>query len=769
MENFGIDIGDHKTVLTGSSRNGRILIDELNKRTIQTQFQLSHPQRKFGNNVGGFKQQDMVERYRHFTNDQKLLTMYFCYLHRLILQNMDKQPVGFRPNVTISTRCTSLKAIDDVLMCARAADLNVVGVYDDLTCAAAHLSLKVKAHERFIMIDLGHAHSAIGSFTFVDGKMRARKIEQIEIGGGSFDERLFYHILEQCGLEKEQAKGDSGELRTSEKEQAKGDSGELRTLEKESVKSNGMYRGITVNRTNYRPCTYKETYKYLVLRETVIPKLKKYKMILSSTAVLEDTLEVGDDLYKIRINQDEYRAMIKDDIDRIGAFLRERIDEYIKDENHFCDYEGAIVEVVGGNSNNSFVREMLEQLRVKVRRSSDSHESVGFGAAIAGALPFYTTAMRVMDVLVGDVMLNGAVIFRDGALMEESVVVDRDGERVFWRLSRDAHEQDVAVEALEGSSSRDSSCDAHERNTRLSDQAPGGSSCSSRDAHEKNARSSVQAPTGSTLTFTHQGDVLLDEEIDTPFTAVLTRNKQLQIKGHNFETDCSHLLKLEEEFRQREIEIEQIGNLTNEYQLYLERLQNTMSKPIYYTLFTEDDLNNVCNLSMEFMYLPVCDTLKDEKKKIDEYNSKIDKFVTRMKDLMECKKKAVHDRIELSLKNLKGVKTCTPAVYKLQSRLNGNKDLLSRCTFDGDVEILNLERLDEEIVRMELEIEREVKEKEREKAEREEREKVAREKLRKAKEEKKGDDMTGNEADENKDEEQPLERNEKAKADEVVE
>lgn len=721
MENFGIDIGDHKTVLTGSSRNGRILIDELNKRTIPTWFQLSHPQRKFGNNVGGFKRQDMAERYRHFTGDQKLLTMYFCYLHRLILQNMDRQPVGFKPNVTIGTRCTSLKGISDVMMCARAADLNVVGVYDDLTCAAAHLSLKVKAHERFIMIDLGHAHSAIGCFTFVDGKVKARCIEQIEVGGGSFDERLLYHILEQCDLEKEEV----GQERRDE---------------------NGMYCGIAVNRTDYKPHKYKETYKYLVLRDTVILKLKKYKMILSNTPVLEDVLEVGDDLYEIRIDQNDYQDMIKEYIERIGTFIQERVEEYVKDRNYFCDYESAVVEVVGGNSNNSFVREMLDQLPVKVRRSCDSHESVGFGAAVAGALPFYTTTMRVMDALVGDIRLNGEVIFKNGDFMEKTVEVNREGDEIFWCMDRD-------------------DADEHE------------------DDEDKVLR--VRASAGSTFTFTHLDDILLDEAMNTPFTAVFTRNKQLQIKGHNFEADCSHLLKLEEEFRQREIEIEQIGNLTNEYQLYLEKLQEIMNKPIYYTLFTEDELSDVCNLSIEFMYLPVCDTLKDEKKKVGEYNDRIDKFVTRMKELMDCKKKAVHERIEASLKNLKEVKICTPAVYKLQSRLNGDKDLLSKCTFDGNVDILNLEKLDEDIVRMELEIEKEVKEREREKAEREERERIAKEKLRKAKEESgesaKNDKERSNESaesgnsgtDENKNEDkelksdvEPLNRGEKTRTNE---
>lgn len=804
MENFGIDIGDHKTVIAGSSRNGRIIPDDLQKRTIPTLLQLSTPNRKFGNHVAGMKRQDMLARHRHFLADQAVLTMYFCYLHRLIRQNVHGEGA---PMVTISTRHAGLADIEQMLMCARAAGLDVVGVYDELTCAAACLALKVKAHRMFVMADFGHSHTSIGLFTFRNNVLSAVDIERIDVGGGHFDERLFHHIMAQCDVETDdgqhadeavrsdgqhvgKAVRSDGEHVDSQARDSKGmadkqhmdkavrkETGSVQTGHADSQARDG--KGIAVDRTVRGGVRYKETYRYLSLRETVIPQLKKYKMILSNMPVVEDTLWIGDDCVTIRITQDDLRRIIADEMHTLEHFISRKMAEYPKD---------VVVEVVGGNSNSMFVKEMLERLGVHAGRSCDSHESVAVGAAVAGALQFYMTGVRVHDYLHADVLVNKEVLYRRGAIVEREVVVDRKEDRLCWTVGGHCSTgEQTSDEQTDGKASTDQcKCDgptdqsnqanqssrtsktgdeqSSQSNKTDSDQSSqssqsgktsGQSNQSNKTTTDQPDKDVVCMPYTDTFTFTCSDAVLLQARLSVPFTATLTRSKQLRISTYEHTEDVSHLRRAEDEYRQRELEIEQIGHSANEYQLFLERLQAVMNKPIFYALFTETETETVHTITSEFVYTPVADTLHEQQTIISTFDRRVQPYVQRMKELVECKRKAVLERIGKSEQGLKDVRVYTPGVYRLQARLNGLRSVVDACTYDGDVDVLNLDALDEEIVRMELSIEKERKEKEekerKEKEERERREKEERE--RREKEEKEGKDEDKDDKDKGKDKE----------------
>ncbi|KRH92400.1 Molecular chaperones HSP105/HSP110/SSE1, HSP70 superfamily, partial [Pseudoloma neurophilia] len=363
----------------GTSKGSRVIRDPTGKRTILSNIQLSTP-RKFGNDMTGFKYEDLVERYRHLlvdiTFDSKdksliedstlkiedsilkiedntlkekslsILTMYFSYLKRVIALNMDK-PIEidtFNPILHLSSKFTNLKEIETISEVARAVGFNLLTVYDDLTAAASFIVYKIKPYKNLLVIDLGHSQTGIGIFSLENGVLVTRDIKRIKIGGGAIDEKLLYHFLKQVkGLTMHNLNNSKG-LNNSEPQTLleqydhyKNNDYKCDHYKNNDYKCDSLesfinhkcnIKGHTVSSTHYRPVIYEQTHKFLVLREALIQKFQKIKTIIYNTNKITEYLEYFDEIIPVTITREEYIELVKEETDVIERFISENIQKY---------------------------------------------------------------------------------------------------------------------------------------------------------------------------------------------------------------------------------------------------------------------------------------------------------------------------------------------------------------------------------------------------------------------------------------------------------
>lgn len=791
MENFGIDIGDFKTVITGTSKGNRIIRDPIGKRTINTRIQLSTP-RKFGNELTGFKLEDLQKRFEHFfynldslpqEEKRNLIIMYLSFLKRVISLNMDKTVDldTFSPIVHLVSKLHNLIDIQELYCLAKAINLNIQSIYDDLTAAASFVVFKIKPYKKLLLIDFGHSQTGIGQFTFDNGQLITKGIKRISVGGGAFDEKLLYYLMGQISdlqktdlPDKQLPKNNLVEQFKVEISQNSSENKKIKdnlTFE-DFINQNVCYDGHTTAKTYYSPTNYKKDHRFLILRNALSERFQKWKTILSNTEEISDHLEFFDQIYTVSIKKQEYLQLVKEEISIIQYFIEEAICD-IKEESDWN------IETIGGNTNNFLIKEMLQHIQLpetlNFNQSCDPHETVSFGLTIAGALSsvYNPYNKKVIDCLRRNVFVNGVLLFKNGDFIGKEVALVQEGNQIL--LVRDASSNitqngaQSQVDSQSGDNIKSAKNDKSENKTSDKhngiDSKENGESANKnvkqddknqdkKESESENADVLVRMPFKRDLNISYEDMHLVTISPEYPCSLILNRNKTVSLKGKKASVpDFSFYKTIESSFRKKELELEHIGKIINDLQTFIFKVEALMNEPIYFSLFKEDEISRVSEISMDLLGLEISSNLEDEEKKIEKYRNMIQPYIEKMKELVKEKKNTALEKIDKSYSRIKNIKIFTPTLFKLQSKLNGDKDKIENLQFDSDLSLLNIDQLDQDIAMMEIEIDKEIIHKEKEENERKLREQRAKEELMKKQPVENNEDHKGNKNEEIKKEE----------------
>lgn len=148
-------------------------------------------------------------------------------------------------------------------------------------------------------------------------------------------------------------------------------------------------KGIKVGAKDFDEAIVSFILKKFKIEETVfnVEKIKmhveKIKMALNNIEDFRFNLEIGEDSFYVVITKQEYHELIKEKLHEIEKFV-----------DSIPELKDCVVEVVGGNSQNAFVRHVLEQ-KIKIHFSLNAEESVANGAALSGAIRRFGSTKKI--------------------------------------------------------------------------------------------------------------------------------------------------------------------------------------------------------------------------------------------------------------------------------------------------------------------------------------------------------------------------------------
>ncbi|KRH92510.1 Molecular chaperones HSP105/HSP110/SSE1, HSP70 superfamily, partial [Pseudoloma neurophilia] len=367
-----------------------------------------------------------------------------------------------------------------------------------------------------------------------------------------------------------------------------------------------------------------------------------------------------------------------------------------------------IIEAIGGNSNNFLIKDFLSQMNIKT--SCDPHETVSFGVTLAGALTatYNPYNRKVLDCLSDDIFIRNKEekikIFNKGDIFGKEVSFVQEGNKllVIENYNQNKTEGDKRTEGDEKASSLEGS----DKRTEGDEQALQ----NGKKSLENDIKPKV-IPFNRSLVLEQNGFKIYEFKPDYPCSLIFLRNKSISIKGVTQQKNDNflNLLKYENEMRKKELEIENIGKINNDLQTFLFQIEQFMNEPTFFSLFNEDEIKNISDLSIQLIDIPITNDLKIEEIKIQQFKCKIEPFIKKMEDSIQDKKNSILELIDHTYKKIKEIKTFTPSLFKLQSMLNGTRDRVKHLKYTDDLNILNNEKMAQEIAVLEIELEKEIK------------------------------------------------------------
>ncbi|KAM0685431.1 hypothetical protein COBT_003359, partial [Conglomerata obtusa] len=353
MENIGIDLGSYKTVIATSQNNGTIIYDNQSKRTIQTALELRTPTRFFGNNLPEPSRKFASLRKRNFNNVQDTESNQSLFSFIKYLQTLASPHAG---HYTLAVPFYyGLKERADLYELCQEAGVNANFVTDIcllgmLYCVKFERSASCNS---FLILDLGHSKTTAALFTKKKENeecvLQPIFVEGICKGGLSFDEKLINFIISKYKIKDD-----------------------LYSREKLRIKINSI--------------------------KCMLNNLNDYKFII----------EIGDDSFCVCVTKTEYFELIEEDLKQFKDFFNMIL---LKVKEEKLD-ETFSVEVVGGNSFNCYMREIIDNILnengMKSLFSMNAEESCGIGSAYAGAFYKFGSKMKVKmcDILVKDLFVR---------------------------------------------------------------------------------------------------------------------------------------------------------------------------------------------------------------------------------------------------------------------------------------------------------------------------------------------------------------------------
>ncbi|KAG0420261.1 Heat shock like protein SSE1 [Dictyocoela roeselum] len=400
MNTFGIDIGDYKTVIYSSRNRGKIVYDEMYKRKIPTELQLSVP-RKYGNRVDSYNTQLVRRAFRDELDES--LAMFIGYLKGIVQHDVISFAVPFYYSQHDRARLRQL---------CEAANVRPEMVVTDVVAIAAGYAIgnekfhNSKADHYFIIIDFGHSKTTAGLFHY-DRRLTPLKIKGIRKGARDFDKKILEILLRSVV------------------------SDESNPEEVVEVVSNYLQAGLNTD------------VKGSVLSQTlgkINKKINYVKTILNSTEAVHTSIDVMDENVNLCISKEDFLKAIEGDLNEIRDFLIEIKREFIierqenpasidlKEENsreeslkdpieeveknndpsQSGEFNNFPIEICGGNSAHFIIKSLMNEIFPNYGTSLNVDETCALGTALSGACNSLSAKINisVKDRLGGDTFVK---------------------------------------------------------------------------------------------------------------------------------------------------------------------------------------------------------------------------------------------------------------------------------------------------------------------------------------------------------------------------
>lgn len=444
------------------------------------------------------------------------------------------------------------------------------------------------------------------------------------------------------------------------------------------------------------------------VREKIVLQIDKMKCSLNSIDEYRFTIEIMEEQIVIDITKEEYLAIIKDDLERMKDFFTQVGDEL----GDLC------VEVVGGNSFNLNVRELLES-SFKCSYAMDAFESASFGACFFGTILKFGSRInyKVNDLFFDNLYIRTykSEEEREGKKLTKvfgNTNFPFDGSKVTFTKSEDFRFDLVTDNGLVTSGKVTEATGSVDLIIRIS----------------QNGIIEVDSTTGKVC-------------IDQP--------------------DFTDFIQNEKTMKQIEQEFVQCGSMRNELEHVLMNLDIPTLTPEQTAVLGE--------VKDSLVFYPMCEKVAEEENIRNEVSEKLD-FVTEMVRERVTKITMAYnvcfEEIEKMMKEKKNF-SYIKASYKLQGMIYNKKEMLKKMKVDifnaAWILSMNIENDIREIETLKVQCEREIVEREREEEKKaEEAKKRAEEEAKKNADEetnKKANEDTKNQADEAENEEPKNESN----------
>ncbi|KAF7684148.1 Heat shock like protein SSE1 [Astathelohania contejeani] len=591
MENVGIDIGDSKTVI--SSTKTEIYFDELGKRSVPTKLELTRPKRRFGNAISGDRKADLAVRHEGFRDmlggDTLLESAQYMVMFLAYLQRL----------FAINTRGNPL-----------------------ITFTVPHYFTE---RERRRLVNAAHVAGLNTSYIFSDITACAMALR-----------------LKRETLEERFVVIDLGHSKTT--------IGHFES--KDNTIAPTLVSVIKLGGRDFDnkllALIYKNT-PSMPENEITKAKLKRrlnyIKTILNSTEQVVVNIEVGDDTYRVVVKRDEYVSAINKELTKLKEFVAN-----FKAE---LEDEPLRVELVGGNANNSLVKEVLGDVWGTTYATLNADEACASGAALGGGCmlfgnkkgyKFYDFTGTEISVCLSDSEVKPTVIFKRGCLYPSGVM------KLSYKRS-----DEFALDLFE-------------------DGNKVGQLEIFLEKEEKPKEVFIS------LALNRLGVIEIKSIVDGNGNTVNYRFNTQELGVDIIEK----ISEVENKYRSIEEESEKIGDLRNSLETMLCKLPNSLAE-YYPGLFEPEEYTRISAITDDLVYSHIAETLNEEKereakiyKELNFIREKIEKILG---DISHKLQEGVINTAQEFINANKGI--YTPSLYRLQGVLYQTKEKLNtlKCDF----------------------------------------------------------------------------------------
>ncbi|TBU09721.1 hypothetical protein CWI38_2123p0010 [Hamiltosporidium tvaerminnensis] len=411
MENIGIDIGTFKTVISSSHEKGRIIYDELSKRSFPTAIQLTSPKRRFGNLVI----QSRIKINKLFTTDltdQHNLThtnMFLQYCRRLIAHTTPTT------NITLSIPYTFTDIHKRTILSLFSHPTSTVTLIQDTTATALASLLKIEKKSKFLnIIDLGYSKTTSSSFTLTSS-LTPIYLSGIPIGSKDIDKAtLSYLSIKYPSIINHTHRIDIDYMKT--------------LLNSTPTVQMCIELPETSQNIEISQQEYEEANKEVLLNlEEFFFNYQQH--IIKTSNSLEDDEDIeggvnnnGSKLEGVNNNGSKQQGVNDTTNEQQGVNNttneQDPVNNTTNEQDPLINNNNPSIIVVGGNSNNYLIRKILTKY-FKVSFNLNADESVSNGSAFSTFFysPFSLSKVTYKDILYNTIFIDNQVLFKSGTLI----------------------------------------------------------------------------------------------------------------------------------------------------------------------------------------------------------------------------------------------------------------------------------------------------------------------------------------------------------------
>ncbi|TBU06723.1 hypothetical protein CWI36_0391p0020 [Hamiltosporidium magnivora] len=414
MENIGIDIGTFKTVISSSHEKGRIIYDELSKRSFPTAIQLTSPKRRFGNLVI----QSRIKINKLFTadlTDQHNLThtnMFLQYCRRLIAHTTPTT------NITLSIPYTFTDIHKRTILSLFSHPTSTVTLIQDTTATALASLLKIEKKSKFLnIIDLGYSKTTSSSFTLTSS-LTPTYLSGIPIASKDIDKAtLSYLSIKYPSIINHTHRIDIDYMKT--------------LLNSTPTVQMCIELPETSQNIEISQQEYEEANKEVLLNlEEFFFNYQQH--IIKTSNSLEDDEDIeggvnnnGSKLEGVNNNGSKQQGVNDTTNEQQGVNNtndttneQDPVNNTTNEQDPLINNNNPSIIVVGGNSNNYLIRKILTKY-FKVSFNLNADESVSNGSAFSTFFysPFSLSKVTYKDILYNTIFIDNQVLFKSGTLI----------------------------------------------------------------------------------------------------------------------------------------------------------------------------------------------------------------------------------------------------------------------------------------------------------------------------------------------------------------